>query len=177
MSLKEQKPHLFNDSDPFRRGELSHAQVPTRAKVFRRVKNRTRKQIKVLTTHFYRIIACIWSSYELILMSLLSKWLSLIIKSKLRSYVFWFRKLLILNRNQKGFILSPVYKYLKGMYLHIQETIRAPWRKPTHKKVFFKTNLFKEWMKTFFAFFDKRKTTKNELESDDSDFLQALYGI
>ena len=32
-------------------------------------------------------------------------------------------------------------------------------------------------MKTFFAFFDKRKTTKNELESDDSDFLQALYGI
>ena len=35
---------------------------------------------------------------------------------KLHLQVFWFWKLLILHRNQKGFLLIPVYKHLEGIY-------------------------------------------------------------
>ena len=86
--------------------------------------------------------------------------------------------LLILHRNEKGFLLSPGYKDLKGI-INILEMKRAPdWRKPAmYKKLFLKKNLFKEWMKKFVALLIKKKTAKNEWENDDSDFLQALYSV
>ena len=56
---------------------------------------------------------------------------------------------------------------------------RAPnWRKQATRKHFLK-NLFKEWIKKFIALLMKKKekTIKNEWESDDSNFLVALYSV
>ena len=44
-----------------------------------------------------------------------------------------------------------------------------------HIAAFFKTNMFKERMKKFFALLAKEKTVKNEWENDVSEFLLVLY--
>ena len=67
------------------------------------------------------------------------------------------------------------------VYLHIQGTKTAlNWRKPAARKQhFFKTNLFKEWLKKFVALVtkEKGKMTVNKWENDDSDILWALYSV
>ena len=47
---------------------------------------------------------------------LLNRQLPLIIKIKLNYEVFWFWKLFNLQRNKKGWLLSRVYKHLKGIF-------------------------------------------------------------
>ena len=71
-------------------------------------------QIKRFTTCLYYVSACVWSRYLPILMLPLNRQLLLIINLNLCSQVFWFWKVLILHRNQKGFLLSSVYKHLKA---------------------------------------------------------------
>ena len=61
--------------------------------------NKLHAQIKLLASYFYYLIACVGSRYVSILMLLLYRWLSL-----------------IQHRNQKGFLLSLVYKHLKGIF-------------------------------------------------------------
>ena len=91
----------------------THTHAHTCTKAFRSYKSHM--NIKLLTTRFYIITACVGSIYGPLLMLILNRWLLLIIKLKLRSWVFWFWKILILHRNQTGFLLSPVYKRLKGI--------------------------------------------------------------
>ena len=67
------------------------------------------------------------------------------------------------------------------MYLHIQVTKRSPdWRKTAMcNQLFFKTNLFKEWIKKFVTLItnEKGKTAMNERENNDSEILWALFGV
>ena len=111
-------------ADLFTRGVIAQACTHTCTKAFTSLINCTCK------SNF----ACVWSRYMPLIMLILNRWLLLNVKLKL----------LILNRNQKGFLLSPVYKCLK-VYLYIQEAKKTPqWRKPAMcKQGFFKTNLFK----------------------------------
>ena len=77
----------------------------------------------------------------------------------------------ILHRNQKCFLLSPVYKHLKGLFKY-----GAPdWRKPLRCKQFiFKRNLLN---KKICYITDEEKTVKNEWENDGSEVLWALYSV
>ena len=79
--------------------------------------------------------------------------------------------LLILHRNKKCFLLSPVYKHLKGLFKY-----KAPGgRKPERcKQFFFKRNLLN---KEICYITDEGKTVKNEWENDGSDVLWALYNV
>ena len=67
-------------------------------------------------SNFWQIFPCL---IKICAMLLLNRRLSLIIKLKLHSYIFELWKLLILHRNQKGSLLSPVYKHLKGIHAYI----------------------------------------------------------
>ena len=96
------------------RHAMAHACTHTHAKALRSMMNYT----SYTTSHFYYIITCVWSRCVPIFMLLRNRWLSLIIKLKLDSWVFCLWKLLILQRNQKGFLLSPVYKHLKGTFVY-----------------------------------------------------------
>ena len=70
---------------------------------------------------------CVWSRYVPILKFLINRLLLILHWSYIP------RKLLILYRNQKGFLLSPVYNHLKDILAY-----RAPtWRKPTMREQFF----------------------------------------
>ena len=76
-------------------------------------------------------------------------------------------------------VFFPVYfTSVWRVCLHIQGTKRAhDWRKQaTRKFLFFKTNLFKEWMKKFVALLrkEKGKATMNEWENDDTDILRTF---
>ena len=114
--------------------------------------------MKLLTTRFYYISACVWSSYVLVLMLLLNRWLLLVIKFKLHSYFFWFWKLLILSRNQKGFFLSLVYKHLKGRCAYTRKGKGTQLKKTSNAyTAFFKTGLFIEWMKKFVVLLMREK--------------------
>ena len=133
------------------RRAIIHARAHTRAEVLRSVINHTRKSnfwLHAFTIWFPVFYQDIWlfSCYNY------TRRPSVIIKLK---FCFW--KLLSLHRNQKGLLLSPVYKHLKGIFAY-----RAPeWRKPaTCEYFFFKTNLFKEWMKKFVALLPKKKRLK-----------------
>ena len=69
-------------------------------------------------------------------------------------------KLLILHRNQKRFLLSPVYNQVKGILVYTTDEKGINWTKlTTRKQPFFKTNLFKKWMKKHVALL-KRKNDK-----------------
>ena len=75
-------------------------------------------------------------------------------------------KLLILHRNQKCFLLSPVYQHLKGLFKY-----RAPdGRKPArcNRFFFFKRNLLN---KEICYITDEEKAVKNEWEKDGSGVL------
>ena len=88
------------------------------------------------------------------------------------SYVFWSWKLLILHKNQKRFLLSPVYKLLKSIFAH-----RAPdWRKPATISSFSKQTCLK-YECEIHSIANNRKTAKNEQGNDDSDFLWAWYSV
>ena len=119
---------------PFKRGLVSHAQVPTRAKSFRSVMNRTRKSIFWLHVLLHNGLCLIkiyaYSHVTIILTTVVDYEIKITCISILI-------KLLILYRN-----LSPVYRHLK-LYLHIQGTIGVPdWRKPaTCKQLFFQNKL------------------------------------
>ena len=80
--------------------------------------------------------------------------------SYVNRYVFWFWKLLILNRNQKGFFLSPVYKHLKGEFVCFVGVFLLFF--------FSKKHLFKD--EEFHCIANKGKTAKNEWANNDSDF-------
>ena len=73
----------------------------------------------------------------------------------------------------KVFLLSPVYKHLKGIFAYTRN--KKDWRKPaTHKHIFSKQIfLKKEWRNSLHT--NKGKTAKNEQKNDDSDFLWPLY--
>ena len=69
-------------------------------------------------------------------------------------------KLLILHGSQKGFLLSPAYKHLKGS-LQIEHQIEEN----------------QQHIRSFFQITNEGKTAKNQWENDDSDFLEALYNV
>ena len=78
---------------------------------------------------------------------------------------------MILHGNQKGFLLSLVYK--RRVYLHIQGMKRAlDWRKPAKRKhlffFFLKTNLLKEWRNS------KEKRLKMNRKMMTLDILRVL---
>ena len=61
---------------------------------------------------------------------------------------FW--KLLVLQRNQKGFLLNPVYNHLKGIFAYTSKKKGTRLKKTSNKEAAFffsKKNLFKEWIK------------------------------
>ena len=75
--------NFVNYYRPFQeRHAISCTHVNTGIKAVRSMINCTTK-IKLLTTHFYYVTACVWSRYVPILMVLLNRWLLLIIKLKL----------------------------------------------------------------------------------------------
>ena len=49
-------------------------------------------------------------------------------------------KLLILNRNQKGFLLSPVYKHLKGIFAYTSNEKTPDEKKQQHVSSFSQNN-------------------------------------
>ena len=116
-------------------------------------------QIKLLTTRLHYITASVWSRCVPILMLTLNWHLSLIIKLKLHSWVFWFWKLLNLHKNQKGLLLSPVYNYSKGTFDYIRNEKGTRLKKTSNAEeaFFFETKLFKERMKKFLCTTNKRK--------------------
>ena len=80
---------------------------------------------------------------------------------------------MILHVNQ-GFLLSQAYKHLEGTFAY-----RAPnWRKPaTCKQFFFKTNLFKEWMKKFVVLLMKEKWLRMKLSLSFVQCTQKIRAI
>ena len=89
--------------------------------------DKSHAKIKLLTTLLYYIITYVWSRHVPIL---IRRHLSLITKLKVPAKIFWFWKLLILQRNQKSFLLSPVYKYLKAIFEYTRHN-KGPWLKKT----------------------------------------------
>ena len=123
---------------PFQeRSAIARARTHTHAKRYRSVINHTSKSNFWL---HYTFLLLIWPRYVPILMLLLYRRLSFIIKLK----YFDFEILtFFLQRNQKGFLLSPVCNHLKVMFVYT-----APdWRKPATRKQFFskQTCLKNEW--------------------------------
>ena len=118
---------------PFQeRRVIARAHTHTRTKAFRKKCDELHTQIKLLTTRVYNIMVCVWSRYVPNFMLLFNRRLSLIIKLTLRSCVFWFCKLLILLRNQKGFLLSPVYKHLKSIFGYARNEKGTLLKKTSH---------------------------------------------
>ena len=112
------------------RHAITRAGTQTHTKAFRSVINLMCKSNFWLC--FYCITACVWLKYVPMLMLLLNRWLSLIIKLKLS--VFWFWKLLILYRK---IFFSVQFTSIQRVYLHVQRTRGKPnWKKPaTHNSV------------------------------------------
>ena len=101
--------------------------VIVRAKAFRSVINRSRKP------NFWLQV---WLRQVSILMLLLNRRLPFIIKSKLRSHLFWFWKLLILYKNKEGSFLSPVHKHLKDILAYTRDKKGTRMKKMATRKQF-----------------------------------------
>ena len=99
-------------ADLFTRGVIAQACTHTCTKAFTSLINCTCK------SNF----ACVWSRYMPLIMLILNRWLLLNVKLKL----------LILNRNQKGFLLSPVYKCLKGIFVYTRSKKDTPMKKTSN---------------------------------------------
>ena len=79
---------------------------------------------------------------------------------------------MVLHRNEKAFLLSPVYKHLKSMFAY-----RAPnWRKPAALKQFFSKETYLK-NEEINCITNKGKTGKIQWGNADSDFLQVLYSV
>ena len=68
---------------------------------------------------------------------------------------------MILHRNQKDFLLSPVYKHLKGIFGYARN---KKGHSIEENQLFFKTK-------------EQEKMAMNEWENDDSDILRALDSV
>ena len=113
------KNNRYTNNRPFQeRRAIACGHAHTHTEAFRSVSNCMCKSNFWLHLFYYKIV-CLWSTYMPILMLSLNKGLSLIIKLKFWSQVFWFWKVLTLHRNKKGFLLSPVYKHLKSVFAHM----------------------------------------------------------
>ena len=89
-------------------------------------------------------------------------------------------KLVILHRNQKGFLSKPVYMRLKDIFAYIRKKKGTlhDWRKPATQKEFFIHSKPVQRMNNEIHYTtNKGKTVKNEWENDDSDFLWVLYSV
>ena len=111
---------------------------------------------------------CYSCSHVTSLMLLFYRWLPLIIELKLHWQVFWFRKLLILQGNQKDFLISPVYKQM-----HVGHKFKE---KQHHIHFFFQNKPFKEWMKKFIALLTKEKLLRMNLKVMSLTFFE-LYTV
>ena len=71
----------------------------------------------------------------------------------------WFWKLFTLYRIQKGVLLCPVYKHLKGMFAYKRNAKGNQLNKTSNPQAafFFKKKLFRESMKKFVALLTKKK--------------------
>ena len=113
-------------------------------------------------------MTCYSCSHVTSLMLLFYRWLPLIIELKLHWQVFWFRKLLILQGNQKDFLISPVYKQM-----HVGHKFKE---KQHHIHFFFQNKPFKEWMKKFIALLTKEKLLRMNLKVMSLTFFE-LYTV
>ena len=71
--------------------------------------------------------------------------------------VIWFWKLLIAHRSQKSFLLSPVYKNLKGTFAHTRNKKGTQLKKTSNATAAFFKNKPKEWLNKFVALLAKEK--------------------
>ena len=83
--------------------------------------------------------------------------------------VFWFWKLLFPYRNQKGLLLSPIYKPLKSLFVYTKN------KPATHKQLFLKQN--ERMNEEIRCITNKPKKVMNEWEHDDFYILWALHSV
>ena len=96
---------------------IACAYIHTYTKMFKSVINGTCKSNfwpRIFTT-------CFLSDQDICLYTLLLNRQSCHWLLNLSSWRFWFWKLLILHRNQKAFLLSSVYKHLKGVFAYTRK--------------------------------------------------------
>ena len=82
------------------------------------------------------------------------------------------------STNQKGFLLSSIYKHLKWIFTYARNK-EGTWLKKTcnalvvllQSKPIYRVN------EEICSISNRGRTAKNEWENDGSDFLQALYNV